>query len=307
MPYFKWDKNGHEYSEDTYDEAIVNDPNGGCDLKYRLNLRFHQEFYSEEAAVNTCNEYVWPLTGERFTETDHHVVRTFQHGFGDQECDSTYVLDITIRNAPESHGIHCENPHAIVFSDPNFTDSIVAVITNTEFFSFQYDFMVEETNPESTWKSCSWAISKPSWTIEFDTVPEYDNGQYRSRCKVYVADRDNNLVILTSTVKNDCGNKVDTIYLKSSFLGVDEQGTTVDFSIAPNPNNGQMTLHLNGFSGNVGVKVYGSTGNCIDQFEIGSEMEGQPLPYDLPNHASGVYFFVVTGREGVLAKKVIIR
>lgn len=96
-PSWTWDKTGITYHEDTYDEIILEDPEGGCDIKYRLDLRFHEEFYHEETKV-ACDAYYWPVTGVTYYESQDRIERTFQHEFGDTYCDSTYVLHLEIRN-----------------------------------------------------------------------------------------------------------------------------------------------------------------------------------------------------------------
>ena len=96
-PSWTWDKTGITYHEDTYDEIILEDPEGGCDIKYRLDLRFHEEFYHEETKV-ACDAYYWPITGVTYYESQDRIERTFQHEFGDTYCDSTYVLHLEIRN-----------------------------------------------------------------------------------------------------------------------------------------------------------------------------------------------------------------
>ena len=96
-PSWTWDKTGITYHEDTYDEIILEDPEGGCDIKYRLDFRFHEEFYHEETKV-ACDAYYWPVTGVTYYESHDRIERTFQHEFGDTYCDSTYVLHLEIRN-----------------------------------------------------------------------------------------------------------------------------------------------------------------------------------------------------------------
>ena len=95
VPAWTWDKTGITYHEDTYDEIILDDPNGGCPIRHRLELRFHEEFYQEESRV-VCDSYYWPITGETYTESQDWIEKTFHHVFGDTECDSTYVLHLEI-------------------------------------------------------------------------------------------------------------------------------------------------------------------------------------------------------------------
>ena len=353
-PYFKWDKNNVVYTADADDEAIVPDPYGGCDFKFRLHLEFHQEFYKEEEPVVTCDEYVWPLTGEVFTTTNHHVVRNFGGGGGYHfNCDSTYILDITINEqsllpdcvlsdscdhahvawycgidttftentvytfkgetpegcymeqtyyiegmeySPHPSGIKCDEPSAVVFGDT------VAVVTNTEFFSFQYKFRIDESYEDCVWDSCYWTISKPSWQF-VETIDEDYRG---STCVVYVAEHDDQIVTLSAIVNNGCGSDTCFIYLKSSFLDIEEHASAPsDFSVVPNPNNGAMELRFENMEGKVEVKVYDVTGNMIDSFVTYNNRELKSVQYDLSGR-KGIYFFVAYGKDGVQAKKVII-
>ena len=96
-PSYFWDKTGRVYTQDTNTDTILPDPQGGCDIKYRLNLKFHQEFYHEEN-ITTCDNYEWSvIPNSNYTSTNHHIVKTFPIGGGSNfNCDSTYVLDLTV-------------------------------------------------------------------------------------------------------------------------------------------------------------------------------------------------------------------
>jgi hypothetical protein len=75
----------------------------------------------------------------------------------------------------------------------------------------------------------------------------------------------------------------------------------------PNPNNGTMTLHFEQLTGMIDLKVYDMTGNLIDQFNTYSIGGPEHVQYNMKRHAEGIYFFVATGKEGTIAKKVIVR
>ena len=94
-PAWTWDKTGITYHEDTYDEIILDDPEGGCPIKHRLELRFHEEYYHEESKV-ACDSFCWPVNGVTYYESQDRVEKTFHHQFGDKQCDSTYVLHLVI-------------------------------------------------------------------------------------------------------------------------------------------------------------------------------------------------------------------
>ena len=361
-PYFRWDKNNTVYTIDTYDEAIVPDPDGGCDFKYRLDLKFHQEFYSEEPPVVTCDQYEWPLTGEVFETTNHHIVRNFPYNFGDQVCDSTYVLDVTINESStqesytfdgndDDEGRFCDlfpyynpnigdtlyfdkdidttligrtpsdcyyeislhilnmnyTPQPIIYCpDPNISNPHWP-ITATEFNVNRYTYRVKDDgNSEiSRWKldQCEWRISKTSWRL----VP---NPEDPLECMVYAMDWVADSICLSFKAVNDCDSTIAEYWLHPSFYGIDEDGPSTssgafDFSIVPNPNNGQMTLVFDHFEGKVEVKVYDVMGNLVDEFETYNNMGSNTLEYNLMN-PQGMYFFVANGKERTIVKKVVI-
>lgn len=364
-PYFRWDKNNVEYYSDTYDEAVVPDPNGGCDFKYRLNLKFHQDFYMEEDPVMACDEYTWWATGETVSgEGVYNLYKNFKGGGGPLfDCDSVYVLTVTINEQSQLDDVyiqdscdfvsvhwynsqdtvfyentvykftgltdegcyleqtyHIENmqytpspdkirpldPSTVVFGGPDADADTVAVITNTEFFSFQYVFYVDDMLGHiDDWASYEWYISQPSWMIEPFVVEDEPDKRF---CRVYVAEHHDDYVELRCTVYNQCKQEgvSRAIYFKSSFFDIDEQNAVQpDFCVLPNPNNGQMTLLFNHFEGKVDVKVYDVTGNLVDSFVTCNDMDSNTLEYNMKVH-SGIYFIVAHGREGTLAKKVIV-
>ena len=105
-PSYYWDKTGQTYTQDAYDEIILPDPEGGCDILHRLDLKFHQEFYQTDT-LTVCDEYIWHATpGVTYETTNHHMVKTF-HDTGGPEfaCDSTFVLDLTVNHRDVSDSI----------------------------------------------------------------------------------------------------------------------------------------------------------------------------------------------------------
>ena len=67
-----------------------------------------------------------------------------------------------------------------------------------------------------------------------------------------------------------------------------------------------MTLLFNHFEGKVDVKVYDVLGTLLDIFETYCDSEFKTLEYNL-NSRNGMYFFVISGKEGTIAKKVVIK
>ena len=282
----------------TINDPIVDPPpmtvSGGCDSVAVTPWPGHEEVYFYE---NTSS------TGFTFMgETEEGCYR-----------EQTVIVD-NMKYSPTPDTIRPSSGSTPYFSLPESEDSLVsdtamcaAVVTNTEFFSFQYTFYVKETNSKCVWESCNWAISKPSWSIDYGSPKEGADGKYYSECTVYVADRDNDYVALTAIIGTGCDSDTCKIYLKSSFLDVEEQpASQSDFSIVPNPNNGQMKLLFNQFVGTVDVKVYDVMGHLLDSFETFNDSDTRTMEYNLMGR-KGIFFFVVNGKEGTVAKKVVIR
>jgi PKD repeat protein len=228
-----------------------------------------------------------------------------------QGCDTAMRVTVTkMMYSPQPAKIECKD-EAIVWGAPYADADTVAVVTNTEFFSFQYTFKVTESGhneSECNWDICKWEISKTSWTINITPDPFLTpDGYYSSECTVIVADRDDDYVVLTATIGNDCNSVQRKIYLKSSFLDVDEnESAAAKVNIVPNPNNGQMRIDFEDIDGLTYVKVFDMTGNPIDAFETNIGTSRYSYDYTMKQHAEGIYFFVFNNNKRLFTKKVVI-
>jgi len=295
-PSWYWDKTGETYHEDVYDEVILDDPTGGCPIRHRLELKFHEEFYQEDS-VSSCSEFYWPITGETYHESQYGITRTFQRSFGDVECDSTYVLNLTINNfEPHPKEIH---PLDYANTAPHW------VIPATEFQINFYDFSLEDINPNSVWDSVTWSfVDSVQWILA-------PSGDKKEKCRVYVLNYVEDTVWLEAHVHNSCAPEegvAQRYWLVCSFYGLEEDGVSASalFDVYPNPNNGQMTLNIEGLTGKIDIKVYDMKGNLIDNIQTFNGLGAKSLLYNINRHTDGIYFFVATGREGTVAKKVVI-
>ena len=293
---FSW--HGHSYSQTgVYYDTIVDAV--GCNDIYVLDLTIEEE-YSTSLDETVCDSYPWPSApGGYLTESGPYRYEGLTH----DGCDSIVDLNLTVYYTPA--------PRIAYTEDDFYKDGdTLAVITNTEFFSFQYDFFVEdELGHINNWDSCVWRINKASWLIE-PNPSDYLNETDRRYCRVYVAEHDDTPVELSCTIYNShCEPYSNTkmFYLKSSFFGIDEQDVTkCTFDIVPNPNNGVMKLHFENMEGEVDIKVYDMMGSLIDYIQTCNGSNTNELEYSMEGRAKGVYFFVATGREGTLTKKVVV-
>ena len=368
-PAWTWDKTGITYHEDTYDEIILDDPNGGCPIKHRLNLKFHEEYYHEESK-EVCGSYYWPVTGQTYYESQDPIEVTFHYPFGDKECDSVYVLHLIVKEVetsefevpqdetcdgyywdPEGKDYVTEDtydPEDYYFTrsgsfhrtytnimgcdsvatmhlhlnySPDPTDIYPIdgnnlyphwVVTATEFQINSYDFTFNDHNSDCVWDSVTWAFENPEvlWYLEPD---EYSN-PIGKNCRMYVLNYVPDTIWLRGTAYNSCApNGESTRYwFVCSFYDVEENGSstsseTLDFNVVPNPNSGQMTLLFEHLTGRVDMKVYDMTGRMIDNFQVCNDLVPNTMQYNLNGLSDGIYLFVVTGKDAVVTKKVVVK
>ena len=346
-PSYYWDKTGLTYTHDAQDEIILPDPNGGCDIKYRLNLKFHQEFYQSDT-VTVCDGYQWPVVpGSFYTSTNHHIVKTFEGTGGTGfNCDSTYVLNLTVNNSNESevtvlnqcdqydwqfgwngesYPLTEQNDYVKVIQTYQGCDSLVVLHLQLDYSpdfdrvegnpwvvgGSEFQYTIERywinTHPQSTHET-EWKLYYPDGTEfkKWDVVP-YDNGD---KCNVYIYTFERDSIELRahtwSTGECECGEYTHSRWIHCGYYGVGETTTQLEADIFPNPNDGNMTLSFDNMMGYVEVKVYNITGGLVDQLSLFNGYGHQTYEYQSSRLSQGIYFFEFSSKEGRITKKVII-
>ena len=299
---YTWPRTGQTFTQSGDYYHYVSLAPFPCQQEYKLHLTINtQSLLDDETISGRCDGVPVSWFGQDTTFLENTVYKFT--GLTEEGCyrEQTYHIE-NMHYSPQTDGIRPQDADAVVYGDT------IAVITNTEFFSFQYTFYVRETvHSQCVWDQCVWSISKPSWTIEYSPVPEIFNGKPYSQCKVYVADRDPNLVVLRATVKNDCDSITNTFYLKSSFLDIDENGIDpAKVNIVPNPNSGQMHIDFENMEGRTAIKVFDMTGNQIDAFETNISTNHTSYDYTMKRYAEGIYLFVIANDNRIFTKKVVI-
>lgn len=277
----------------------------GCDSVVHLHLSLNE--LNETSFIvgdeENCDEYYWDPKGHEIVNTDHEgsfynqsgtYHRTYLNYFG---CDSLVTMNVQFEYTP--------HPTEIYPMDPDNT-APHWVITATEFQINTYDFHLWDTNPNCHWDTVTWSFAEPlDWVLE----PFGEKGRC---CKIYVLDQVEDTIWLKANAFNRCAPEEgieERYWFVCSFYGIDEDGPltdfgTVDFSVVPNPNNGQMQILFERLSGKADVKVYDMRGTIIDSFET---YNNTSYNYDMSAKSDGIYFFVVTCKEGTMAKKVVIQ
>ena len=299
---YTWENyGGRSYIEDgqTYFAGRTYDHSGnyirryqsihGCDSIVTMHLTINGSIVNNLPAEEGCDQVEWPEAGISFVEssTQSHLFTTVLG------CDSLVNRTVNMEYTP--------NPTTIEPTDASNTAGHW-VITATEFQINSYKFSFSEGAHPATchWDSIQWSCSA-GWP--FDIL-------YNGRgVNLYVLQYTPDTVWLNARVFNKCAPEgVDRKYwLICSFYGIEEQSESlVNVDIVPNPNNGEMTLNFEYLTGNVNIKVYDMRGNLLDDFDTYNNIGPNSMRYNMKDYSDGMYFFVVSGKEGTVTKKVII-
>ena len=285
---FTWHSRSYSHNGIYYD-TITNA--AGCIEVFVLDLTF-TEGYRISLSEKACNKYPWQsATGGYLTESGYYTYE----GLAKNGCDSIIDLDLTLNYTPSPTEIR---PMDTTNTAPHW------VITATEFQVNTYNFQVMDTNPNCIWDTVTWSFEEPTlWKLE-------PFGEKGKQCKMSVLNYVNDTVWLTARVFNPCVSEgiEQRYWFVCSFYGLEETSSeTIGVHVIPNPNDGQMKLVFDHLTGKVGVKVYDMMGSLIDDFHTYNDFDPNELEYSLEGRAKGIYFFVATGKEGTVSKKVIIR
>ena len=277
----------------------------GCDSVIHLHLSLNALNESSFIVSNeeNCDEYYWDPQGHDIVYTDHEGLTYNLSGIyhrtylNQQGCDSLVTMTVQLEYTPSPTEIY---PMDASNTAPHW------VVTATEFQINSYDFHLWDTNPHCHWDTVTWNFTEPmDWVLE----PFGDRG---TCCKMYVLDQVEDTIWLEAHAYNRCAPQEGVIqryWFVCSFYGIGEDGLSTNlaaFDILPNPNNGQMTLNFEHMTGKIDIKVYDMRGMLIDNIQTFNNIETFTLPYDMNTRADGLYLFVATGKEGTVAKKIII-
>lgn len=281
----------------------------GCESEVTLYLTIdnHNETEFTVSDAENCDSYFWDPMGHEIVSTDHpdweyDMSGTYHRTYKNvADCDSIVTMHVQLEYTPQPSEIYPVDANNTL---PHW------VITATEFQINSYDFSIWEAGHPGTchWDSITWTFEDPrvQWLLETDqtTTPP---GKI---CKLYVLNHIEDTVWIAATVYNRCSpeGQSQRYWFICSFYDVDEQTESHgDFSVVPNPNNGTMTLSFEKLTGSIDLKVYDMTGNLIDHLNTYSIGGPEHMQYNMKHHAEGIYFFVATGKEGTIAKKVVVR
>lgn len=306
---YRWQNDAYNVDM-TFDESTVYTHhyvnNYGCNSEVTLYLTINDHDESDYTLdeSESCDEYFWDPNGHEIIYTDHedpvyNMSGIYHRTYKNQaDCDSLVTMHMTFEYTPHPTPIY---PMDATNGAPHW------VVTATEFQINSYDFNLWDENPNCYWDTVTWTCDEaPEWVLE-------PFGNKAKCCRVYVLNHVVDTIWLKAHAFNRCSPSEgieQRYWLLSSFYGVEENEAVCElcnFDVVPNPNNGQMTLNFEHLTGTVDVRVYDMRGTLIDQFKTYNGNGPSQHTYNMRTKSDGIYFFVATGREGTVAKKVVIQ
>ena len=112
-------------------------------------------------------------------------------------------------------------------------------------------------------------------------------------------------VTLHAWAINRCDTVHEEFFIQTSYYDVEENTQDADFVIAPNPTNGNLTLHFGDLQGRVEVQVFNSLGQKVDAF-VEEEGLNRETHYSMTEFKNGLYYFVINSKGKTLTQKVML-
>ena len=264
--------------------------------------------YLATAYINGTNEFSYESVYDTLSvtihvgEPEHHVLDTavcdvdafdyygvdyLQSGHYERigtsiyGCDSTYILTIDMEFTPNFEFVGTHWP-----------------IGGSETHISVNEYAIHLDEPRTHVDTVFWKVDCPDWYV----VPHGDKGK---ECTLYIFSYLLEPVMLHACAINRCDTVREEFFIQTSYYGVEENAPKDDFEIAPNPSNGNVTLHFGDLFGVIEVEVFNSMGQKLDAFSVDVNADKEVI-YEIPSHVDGLYYFVLRNNSRMLTRRVAL-
>lgn len=227
----------------------------------------------------TCEPFIW--AGNVYQESGEYH-KSFPTASG---CDSLVTLRLDANYNPgfTIHGDHWP-------------------IGGTELAWTQYTYNLVFDNPYCSTDSIVWSVDNPAMLV----FPAADGRSCELRIFSFLPSNDS--VPLRAVAYNRCGTEERTLWIHTSFYGVDDHpANAMDFSVFPNPNSGCLNIHMKGMAGQTRVELYDHQGSIVDSWIHGNKSDDETFAYDASKLCDGLYVIRITYDNRSLIHKVVVR
>ena len=223
-----------------------------------------------------CDVDVFNYYGVDYTQSGHYErVGTSIHG-----CDSTYILTLDMEFTPNFEFVGTHWP-----------------IGGSETHISVNEYAIRLNEPRTHIDTVLWQIDCPNWYV----VPHGNKGK---ECTLYIFSYLLEPVMLHAMAINRCDTIHEEFFIQTSYYDVGENVQDNDFVIAPNPTDGNLTLHFGELNGVAEICVYNSFGQEDDAFSVDTNL-CKDMNYRMSNMKCGLYYFVMKCNGALLTRKVI--
>ena len=226
-----------------------------------------------QRVVDTCNSFTW--LGVEYTESGHYE----EHLTTTAGCDSIIDLTLTLGYTPEFEIVGNHWP-----------------IGGSETYISVNEYTIGLENPLTQIDTVLWSVDCENWRIE-------PHGKGES-CTIYIFSFLEEPVMLHATVINACDDVSQEFFIQTSYFGVDEIVNNKGVTISPNPTDGEFTLHLDGWKGNITIELFDDQGRKVMQQ---SKESDNLQTIRLKDCRKGLYYLRVTDGNRCVTDKLIIQ
>ncbi len=232
--------------------------------------------HHEETHI-VCDVDVFSYYGVDYTQSGHYErVGTSIHG-----CDSTYILTLDMEYTPNFEFVGTHWP-----------------IGGSETHISVNEYAIQPVEPRTHVDTVLWQIDCPNWYV----VPHGNKGK---ECTLYIFSYLLEPVTLHAWAINRCDTIHEEFFIQTSYFDVGENPQDADFVIAPNPTDGNMTLHFGTMYGLCEVQVFNSQGQEVDAFVLNLDQYKEHA-YTMTECRNGLYYFVIKNKGRILTQKVML-
>lgn len=228
-------------------------------------------------SLDTCDLEVFDYYGVEYLQSGHYErIGTSIYG-----CDSTYILDLDMEFTPNFEFIGTHWP-----------------IGGSETHISVNEYAIQTVEPRTHVDTVFWQIDCPNWYV----VPHGNKGR---ECTLYIFSYLLEPVSLHATAINRCDTIHEVFFIKTSYYDIGENAQDADFVVAPNPSDGNLTLHFGNLQGICEVQVLNSQGQQMDGFTLNLDQNKEPV-YAMHDYMDGLYYFVVKIKGRTMTQKVML-
>jgi len=222
-----------------------------------------------------CDEDSFEFHGETYTESGYYE----QNVPNTNDCDSVFHLTLDMDFTPNFSIMGHHWP-----------------VGGSETYISINEYAIALDDPRTSIDTVIWQIDCENWHLE-----PHGKGE---TCTLSIYSFLLELVMLRATVINGCATITKEFFIQTSYFDVEENNKDKGwFTIMPNPNSGDFTLHFDSALAQVEVTIYDEQGRQVASQSVRAS---DGFHWHLEELSSGMYFVKAVSEGRSLVRKVMI-